>query len=83
MPINQVINYFFSVILDDKNMHEMMRNSPNALVKFEVYSKNEVMKYTDKRLNRIKTKNAIPLGPWAKMVVESILLLLNNVLLGV
>lgn len=50
-----------------------MRTSPNALVKFEVYNERENPTYKDKRLNRIKTKNTVPMGPWAKMVVEGIL----------
>ncbi len=62
-----------SFFLDDTSMSDMMRNFPNALVKFELYSHSEEMRYRDKRLNRIKTKNTIPLGPWAKQVVEGIL----------
>lgn len=54
-------------------MNEMMRTCSNALVKFQVYNKDNDATYADKRLNRIKTKNTIPMGPWAKMVVESIL----------
>ena len=54
-------------------MNEMMRTCSNALVKFQVYDRGEDATYADKRLNRIKTKNTIPMGPWAKMVVESIL----------
>ena len=55
-------------------MNIMMRTCANALVKFKLYNQKERPTYTDKRLNRIKTKNAIPVGPWAKMVVESIFL---------
>ena len=54
-------------------MTEMMRSCPKTLFKFQVYDNNEEMTYKDKRLNRTKTKHTIPLGPWAKMVVGSIL----------
>ena len=55
-------------------MNIMMKTCANALVKFKLYNQKERPTYADKRLNRIKTKNAIPVGPWAKMVVESIFL---------
>ena len=60
-------------IIDNSGMKDMMRSCPNALVKFQVYNKENDATYADKRLNRIKTKNTIPMGPWAKMIVEGIL----------
>ena len=60
---------------DEDGMKEMLRSCPNALIKFQVYRKTGNIAYKDKRLNRTKAKHAIPLGPWAKMVVESILFL--------
>ena len=49
----------------------MLKENPHGLVKFQVYSTKGESTYEDRRLNRVKTKNAIPFGPWAKMIVES------------
>eukprot|EP00794_Sanderia_malayensis_P009747 gene9747-10744_t len=68
----EVPKYYSDDVKQDASMDSMMKSFPNALVKFETYSKTEEMIYTDRRLNRIKTKNTIPFGPWAKMVVEEI-----------
>lgn len=52
-------------------MDKMLKENPHGLVKFQVYSTKGETTYEDRRLNRVKTKNAIPFGPWAKMIVES------------
>ena len=52
-------------------MADMLRESPHALVKFQVYTTKVEYTYEDRRLNRVKTKNTIPFGPWARMVVGS------------
>jgi len=57
-------------------MAKMLKEHPHSLVKFQVYSTKGETTYEDRRLNRVKTKNAIPFGPWAKMIVESILFVL-------
>ena len=46
------------------------------MVKFKVYKRDErgdEADMIDRRLTRIKNQNKLPLGVWAKMVVESIL----------
>ena len=57
-------------ISDDEVMKQLLRESPQGLIKFQMYSKKDEQRYTDRRLNRIKNKNAIPLGPWAHTVIE-------------
>ena len=51
-------------------MNKMLKESPQGLIKFQMYSKKEEQKFGDRRLNRLKNKNSIPLGPWAHTVVE-------------
>lgn len=61
-------------------MAAMMKQAPHAVVKFKVYSRKMDLAYPqkmdmvndDRRLNRVETKNAIPFGPWARMIGESI-----------
>lgn len=56
---------------EDEVMYKLLKESPHALIKFQMYSKKEEQKFGDRRLNRLKNKNSIPLGPWAHTVVES------------
>ena len=51
-------------------MKQLLRETPQGLIKFQMYSKKDEQRYTDRRLNRVKNKNAIPLGPWAHTVIE-------------
>ena len=51
----------------------MLKETPHALVKFQVYTSKGETTYDDRRLNRVKTRNTIPFGPWARMIHESIL----------
>ena len=51
-------------------MKELLRNTPEGLIKFQMYSKKDEQRFTDRRLNRVKNKNTIPLGPWAHTVIE-------------
>ena len=37
-----------------------------------MYTKKDEQRFTDRRLNRVKNKNTIPLGPWAHTVIEGI-----------
>ena len=53
-------------------MKQLLRESPQGLIKFQMYSKKDEQRFTDRRLNRIKNKNTIPLGPWAHTVIEGI-----------
>ena len=63
--------FILSVLDSEELMDKMLKENPHGLVKFQVYSTKEETTYEDRRLNRVKTKNAIPFGPWAKMIVES------------
>lgn len=53
-------------------MKQLLRETPQGLIKFQMYSssKKDEQRFKDRRLNRIKNKNTIPLGPWAHTVVE-------------
>ena len=61
---------------DDEVMKQLLRETPQGLIKFQMYSKKDEQKhldeehFADRRLNRVKTKNVIPLGPWAHTVME-------------
>ncbi|XP_065060530.1 cation channel sperm-associated protein 2-like isoform X2 [Rhopilema esculentum] len=87
----EIPKYYSDEVKNNSGMKDMMRSCPNALVKFQVYNKENDATYADKRLNRIKTKNTIPLGPWAKMIVENnrvqnfllILIISNSIVLGI
>ena len=59
-------------VLDDDVMKQLLRETPQGLIKFQMYSssKKDEQRFKDRRLNRIKNKNTIPLGPWAHTVVE-------------
>ena len=54
-------------------MEKLLKESPFSLVKFQVYAKRDEMKFNDRRLNRVRNKNRIPFGPWARSVAESVL----------
>ena len=51
-------------------MKQLLRETPQGLIKFQMYTKKDEQRFTDRRLNRIKNKNTIPLGPWAHTVIE-------------
>ncbi|XP_078367481.1 cation channel sperm-associated protein 2-like isoform X1 [Oculina patagonica] len=83
--------YYSNEITDDEVMKQLLRESPQGLIKFQMYSKKDEQRFTDRRLNRVKNKNAIPLGPWAHTVIEDprfqnfmmILIITNSIVLGV
>ena len=57
-------------------LEKVLLNTPEQLVKFKVYKRDErgdEDDMVDRRLTRIKNQNKLPLGVWAKLVVESIL----------
>lgn len=60
------------LISDDEVMKQLLRESPQGLIKFQMYTKKDEQRFTDRRLNRVKNKNTIPLGPWAHTVIEGI-----------
>ena len=69
----------------------MLIECPKAVIKFQLYSRKSDKTYEDRRLNRVKTKNTIPLGPWARKLVEHnrtqafilFLIVANSVVLGI
>ncbi|XP_020904901.1 cation channel sperm-associated protein 2 [Exaiptasia diaphana] len=63
--------HYSNEILDDAVMEKLLKESPLGLVKFQLYSKKDEQRFHDRRLNRVKNKNSIPLGPWAHTVVVS------------
>ena len=65
------LNFVLSIIENPAIMEDMLLESPHALVKFQVYTAKVECTYEDRRLNRVKTKNTIPFGPWARMIVGS------------
>ena len=57
-------------------LEKILQSAPEQMVKFKVYKRDErddEADMMDRRLTRIKNQNKLPLGVWAKMVVESIL----------
>lgn len=52
-------------------MHSLLKDNPQGLIKFQLYTKKDEQRFHDRRLNRVKNKNRIPLGPWAHTVVVS------------
>ena len=61
---------WLDLISDDEVMKQLLRESPQGLIKFQMYTKKDEQRFTDRRLNRVKNKNTIPLGPWAHTVIE-------------
>lgn len=59
-------------VSDDEVMKQLLRETPQGLIKFQIYSKKDEQRFADRRLNRVKNKNAIPLGPWAHTVIEGL-----------
>ena len=48
--------------------------TPAQMVRFKAYKRNEAPPDVDRRSTRVKNRNQLPLGTWAKWLVESILL---------
>ena len=63
-------------------LEKLLYESPQQMVNFKVYKRDlgdqEGTASVDRRLTRIKNQNHLPLGVWAKWVVESIPQLLWN-----
>ncbi len=57
-------------------LEKVLQSTPEQMVKFKVYIRDvrdDEVGMIDRRLTRIKNQNKLPVGVWAKMVVESIL----------
>ncbi|XP_046839003.1 cation channel sperm-associated protein 2-like [Xenia sp. Carnegie-2017] len=83
--------FYSNEIQDPDIMDKLLKESPFSLVKFQVYSKRNDLKFNDRRLNRVRNKNKIPFGPWARTVTESagvqnfimFLIITNSLALGI
>ena len=67
---------FISSMVEPGILEKILQSAPEQMVKFKVYKRDErddEADMMDRRLTRIKNQNKLPLGVWAKMVVESIL----------
>ena len=55
-------------------LEKLLMEAPQQVVNFKVYKRDqeEGVAGMDRRLTRIKNQNYLPLGVWAKWVVESI-----------
>ena len=69
------LDFIIDCFPDPVIMEKLLKESPFSLVKFQVYAKREEMKFNDRRLNRVRNKNRIPFGPWARNVTESVYIL--------
>ena len=58
-------------------LEKLLYESPQQMVNFKVYKRDQMEEEggacVDRRLTRIKNQNHLPLGVWAKWVVQSIL----------
>ena len=66
----------FVSVIEPGILEKVLLSTPEQMVKFKVYIRDErgdEADMIDRRLTRIKNQNKLPLGVWAKMVVESIL----------
>lgn len=72
----EIVDFFnmlpVNFVSDDEVMKQLLRETPQGLIKFQIYSKKDEQRFADRRLNRVKNKNAIPLGPWAHTVIEGL-----------
>ena len=56
-------------------MEKLLYESPQQMINFKVYKREQSgdsAADVDRRLTRIKNQNHLPLGVWAKWMVESI-----------
>ena len=71
-----MLSCFIVSMVEPGILEKVLLNTPEQMVKFKVYKRDErddEADMIDRRLTRIKNQNKLPLGVWAKMVVESIL----------
>ena len=68
-------------------LEKLLYESPQQMVNFKVYKRDQMGEEggadVDRRLTRIKNQNHLPLGVWAKWVVESILREWKDLIAGV
>ena len=59
-------------VTDGEILRKMLLEAPHQLIKFKVYRHDGETAETnvDRRLTRVKNKNKLPLGVWARSVVE-------------
>lgn len=57
-------------------LDKVLLDTPEQMIKFKVYKRDEIGEVdcqVDRRLNRVKNQNKLPVGVWASWIVESIL----------
>ena len=59
---------------DSALLEKLLLDNPEQTVKFKVYKRDSCPEISsvDRRLTRVKNKNRLPVGVWARWVVESI-----------
>ena len=61
--------------LEPSLLEKLLSNIPEQTIKFKVYKRDHIPPgiKTDRRLNRVRNQNKLPLGVWATWITESIL----------
>ena len=59
---------------DPALLERLLVESPLQLVKFKAYKRDSAPPSIDRRLTRVRNRSRMPLGAWAKWLVERILL---------
>ena len=65
---------------DSALLEKLLLDNPEQTVKFKVYKRDSCPEISsvDRRLTRVKNKNRLPVGVWARWVVESISFILSR-----
>ena len=63
-----------SAIPDPALLEKLLVETPMQMVKFKAYKRDGAPPTIDRRLTRVRNRNRMPLGAWAKWLVERILL---------
>ena len=58
--------------LDPSIMERLLMETPKQMVKFKAYKRDGAPPAVDRRSTRVKNRNRLALGAWAKWLVESI-----------
>ena len=70
-----LLSMILHILVEDSALLEkLLLDNPEQTVKFKVYKRDccPEISSVDRRLTRVKNKNRLPVGVWARWVVESI-----------
>ena len=70
-----LLSMILHILVEDSALLEkLLLDNPDQTVKFKVYKRDccPEISSVDRRLTRVKNKNRLPVGVWARWVVESI-----------